>query len=381
MHKKNRGPDRSRRHGRPLLPCALTLALLAGACAGGGPVEPPPPAATPQEILDFHQAFREYARALSLFGSPYAEDWKEADAVMAQHFPVCIWKDDYDLVRRAKEGPDKEKARKELGVRGMTLESLLLFTGAYHAMKWRTAFERTWNLGPWSQEQIVLGLLKLLINRDYQDRWPHYRSFLTEGGQTTLEIAIPLARGLALRMPKGPLANVSDMEQITALLIGFGKVTHPAVEKLLQHENRHVRRGAVGGIGIAYDVEYVDRLAKILLEDPEWEVRWAAADALGKMKAVRNKVAPILVNALEAEFNRKDSDPTVAKHIVSAMGECRSPETVPILMRAISIQHLEQRAMYSLWQITGVRHKKKLEWLGWYKNDYAEWLRKARRSR
>lgn len=96
-----------------------------------------------------------------------------------------------------------------------------------------------------------------------------------------------------------------------------------------------------------------------LLEDPDPELRWRAAWALGRIELSR----PGLYQAAD------DPDPRVAERALWALGQIRKPSEVVIsvLLNALRRPALVERAMESLRARTGVQRTTREAWLEWAK--------------
>jgi len=142
-----------------------------------------------------------------------------------------------------------------------------------------------------------------------------------------------------------------------------------------------VRKAAARAIGEVRADILLPELASLLKErttPDSWMVRAAAAEAFEKFDGARNRVAPLLEEALRAETSS-----TVVVRILRAMGACHHPDLIPTLMKAIDSTNYDwsQEAMLSLYHITG---EKGLvtppQWHEWYKTSYPAWRKHQERK-
>ena len=98
----------------------------------------------------------------------------------------------------------------------------------------------------------------------------------------------------------------------------------------------------------SFDPSYITELGEMLRSDPEWQVRAAAATALGQMRPAHDKAGPILIEVL-----KKEKDRLLKKLVVDALGACQYPEAVPILINALDVpdRDLPERVMVALYRI------------------------------
>ena len=94
-----------------------------------------------------------------------------------------------------------------------------------------------------------------------------------------------------------------------------------------------------------------------LLDDPDPELRWRAAWALGRIALGR----PGLQRAAQ------DEDLRVADRAIWALGQVRSPDpgVVPLLLASLDRDPLSARVMDSLRALTGERHETPQAWRAW----------------
>src|SRR5204863_1236367 len=157
------------------------------------------------------------------------------------------------LIKQFKAG--SETARKELARRGVMLRSMLIFgSGPYDRAKWEEARRTLMDSGEAGQVLLVTKLLRMLLNGQNQELWPHIRFTLVECGPVAAETTAGLARQLADVAPSNtPVFHMDDLVQVLLALIGFGDSGRPALEELAKHPKPNVRRAAARAIGEARD--------------------------------------------------------------------------------------------------------------------------------
>jgi hypothetical protein len=345
--------------------------ILLGACAAPPP-EPPTAKLEPGVDLQFlrtsSKTYDEYVGALMRCTSAVPADWAQAVHTFETLHPFRVFQDDLDLIMRFRLG--EEKARLELGRRGVLLTSQGVFFRPYDGAKWEEARRTLMASKPGGPDILVWTLLQLLLAGPYRDVRVHVRYTLVQAGEPALETAQALVRKIAESTPDTAVSRVEDLVHLTVLLIEFGDRGRACVEELAQHRTANVRRGVAGGIGEAVDVASAKVMARLFSEDPEWTVRATAAEAAGRMGPARGVLGPALVACLGRE-----KDATVLRRILQAIGEMHYEEGVPALMSTIESPNrtTAEAGMYALYRITGEKLTRREEWQAWYLQKYTLW--------
>ena len=375
MHHKGGDPNRPRRYGRAIFPLALIAAVVLGGCMPPPKTEAPPH--LPREIfVQVSKKLRRYTDALLLTSSPLEVDREKARREIRMLAPFYVFPDEPKLVREvAGTGPEAEAARRELGIRGRAYDAVLLFTGPYDGPAWDAKFRDVLDFPEYARAYVIQSLLQMLISPQFQRKWEHYRGYLIASGKLGRVFSEELSVKLAEQMSESPVANVTKLREVGMVLVGFGEEGRPGLEKLLSHRAPNVRRAAISAVGVSFDISYVDSLASLLDSDPSWQVRVAAATALGDMHGAQDRVGPVLLSAL-----RTTRDSMVRRVIVKALGECRYPEAAPALIHASdsSDPDMADTAMQALRRITGLRFRSLTGWESWLQETYPAWLKKIR---
>lgn len=368
--------SRSRNLAGRIAYTVLFGALTATSCSSEGSrvgegVETPP-----VEIFqEQSRKTRLYAEALLRFGSHRALDWEEALHQVRELQPFHIYLDEEGLVERVLAGPDAEGARRDLSQRGRTYLAILVFTEPYDPVAWDVAHAQAMESGEFGQIQLSISLFQMLFNVQLRDVWPHFRSYLVATGTHARETAEELAIELAGRMTDVPLQDIDYLREVALVLIAFGDEAKAPVDQLLSHPTTSVRRAIAIAIGESVEGGRIGDLERLLSSDPAWEVRAAAADALGHMGTLRAQTGPILLRALERE-----NETYLRQRLAEALGKCRYAGAVPALIKlledAATSSDLSNRVMEALWRITSQRLISRAEWQRWYETKYPEWLQK-----
>src|SRR5258708_21812623 len=164
-----------------------------------------------ESIRQQSKNLQQYVDAMLLCGSTQASDWEIAKRQFELLQPLYVFKEDPELVREFRGG--SESARKELARRGVLLRSMLIFgNGAYDRSKWEEARRTLMDAGEPGQFLLVTTLLKLLLNGQNQELWPHIRYTLCESGKVGLETSAGLAKQLADNSPPNtPIFHMADL--------------------------------------------------------------------------------------------------------------------------------------------------------------------------
>lgn len=354
----------------------LLLAWLA-ACTGSpasGPAKGANiPAAIDAEMMrQYTRNLQQYIDALLLCGSTLASDWEQAKRQFDLLHPFLVFKEDPDLIRQFKGG--SESARRELARRGVILRSVLVFgSGPYDRAKWEEARKTLMDAGEAGQVLLATTLLKLLLNGQLQEIWPHVRFTLAESGPLALETSAGLAKQLSDEMPAdAAIFRMDDLIQVLMVIISFGDAGRVHLDEVSKNSKPNVRRSVARAIGESRDGSAVQVLIR-LIQDPDWMVRMGAAQAMGQMTSARSVAGPILVERLG-----KERDGLVFRTVLRAIGDLLYAEGVPDLMKVLELPSHDtvEVAMQALYIITGERFLRKELWMEWYRTRYPDWKKK-----
>lgn len=350
------------------------LALALSACAD--------PAAAPKPkddsaMLDadamrrYSKDLQQYADAMLLCGSTSAADWEEAKHQFEALLPFFVFQEDPELIRQFRGGSDA--ARKELARRGVILRSALVLSGAFDRAKWEEARKTLMASGEAGQVLLSTTLLKLLLNGQNQEIWPHIRFMLVESGSIAMDTTIGLARELANQTPpETAVFRIDDLVQVTMVVIGFGDPGRPALEDLARNSKPNVRRSVARAIGESRDGASAPILSR-LLDDSSWAVRSAAALAMGQLASARKVAGPALVERLG-----KERDAKVLRDVLRAIGDLLYIDAIPDLIKVLEVPSREtaEASMQALYILTGEKLLRRDQWNDWYRLQYPEWKRK-----
>lgn len=112
--------------------------------------------------------------------------------------------------------------------------------------------------------------------------------------------------------------------------LGSRETLEPVLARL-NHQSPHVRVAAIEALRQIGATEAVEPIQALLARDPSWDVRRAAAEALGRFEAP--EALDALAGALE------DSDPDVRECAASALGNLRDRQAIFPLVRALKDRH------------------------------------------
>jgi hypothetical protein len=360
-------------------PCILLLALAA--CPSSvDPMGREPGTEAPEADLEMMRQYsrnlQQYVDAMLLCGSTQARDWEDAKRQFEVLQPLYVFKEDPQLIKEFRAGG--EAARKELARRGVLLQSMLVFgKGTYDRAKWEEARKALMDAGEPGQVLLSTTLLKLLLNGQYQELWPHLRYTLVESGPVALETAIGLARQLAQNAPANTaIFHMDDMVQILMVVIGFGDAGRPAMDEMAQSPKPNVRRAAARAIGEARDGSAAPALIR-LIHDPEYSVRATAGEAAGALASAKLTLGPALTDRIG-----KERDSKVLEKVLRSIGDLYYADGIPDLMKVLDVpsREIAEAAMQSLYIITGLKYTKREQWMEWYRIGYPEWKKKKAAS-
>jgi hypothetical protein len=357
------------------LALAAAVALGASACESAPPKKPASPfgQSDPGEmdlaiLRGSSKDYDSYVSALLLCNSPQPRDWLEATRTFDRLPSFRVFAEDPQLIREFRAG--SETARRELGRRGVILTAQVVFFKPYDAVKWDEARRTLLEAGEGGPEILVRTLFSILLNGQYSHLWMHVRYNLVQAGAPALETAVGLSSQMADKAPATPIFALDDLTQLIVLLIEFADTGRPQVDKLAKHPNHNVRRSVARAIGDAVDAAGASTLVSLLTSDPDWQVRAASAQALGRLAARRSVAGPVLVDRMV-----KEQDRAVARAILDAIGQLHYAEAVPDLVRAMDTPSLERQewVMSALYHITGEKFITRKDWLEWYRETYPRW--------
>ncbi|MBV8881508.1 MAG: HEAT repeat domain-containing protein, partial [Planctomycetaceae bacterium] len=318
------------------------------------------------------KSLQQYVDAMLLCGSTQARDWEEAKRQFEVLQPLFVFREDPELIKEFRAG--SESARKELARRGVLLRSMLIFgNGAYDRGKWEEARRTLMDAGEPGQFLLVTTLLKLLLNGQNQELWPHLRFALCESGKVALETSAGLARQLADNTPANtPVFHMDDLVQVLMVVIGFGDAGRPALEDLARSAKPNVRRATAKAIGEARDGSAAPTLIA-LINDPEYTVRATAAEAAGALASARPTLGPALVERIG-----KERDGKVLEKVLRSIGDLYYGDAVPDLIKVLEVpsREIAEVAMQALYIITGEKLLRKEQWAEWYRTRYADWKKR-----
>jgi hypothetical protein len=356
-----------------LLLGSAAAAILAG-CAGTPSEEtglpPQGPQVTSEMLKPLTDAYREYVADLVTLNSLVLEERTKALSRL-EAGPYSYFQDDRELINRAAKGD--ATARKELGRRGIILDSLFAFWGEVDLVKWNDARKRIVALGQDARVVLVNTLLRMLLNGQMRVKWTQIRFQLIEVGDDTFETAVALFKAKAEQTPPNTIMfKRDDLVQIALVIMGFGERGRPVIEEQAKSPNFNVRRAIATALGEGRAAEHFTLLETLLRKDPEWMVRSDAADSMGSMR-VRAKAGAALLAALKAEKDRN-----VMRHIVESIGLLVYDEAVPTLISSLEVADYDfvERAMGALYKITGEKLTTSDQWRKWYVRDYEKWKQK-----
>jgi len=315
---------------------------------------------------------QEYVDALLLCGSTEAADWETAKRKFEKLQPLYVFNEDPDLIRQFRAG--SESARKELSRRGVLLRSMLVFGGGpYDRAKWDEARRTLMDAGEPGQFLLVTTLLKMLLNGQNQDLWPHIRFTLGESGKIALDTASVLARELAQNAPANtPIFHMDDLVQVLMVVIGFGDAGRPALEEMAKDPKPNVRRAVAKAIGESRDGTAAPTLIA-LVADGEYSVRATSAEAAGALASSRTTLGPALVARLA-----KERDSKVMEKVLRSIGDLYYDPAIPELIKVLDVpsREMAEVAMQALYIITGEKYLRRDQWMEWYRTKYAEWKKR-----
>jgi hypothetical protein len=354
---------------------SLALLLGIGACAGGPSpkeMERNDPSLDLEMVRQYSRNLQQYVDAMLLCGSTLPADWEEAKRQFDLLHPFLVFKEDPDLIRQFKAG--SATARQELSRRGVILRSVLVFvTGEYNRAKWDDARKTLMDAGEAGQVLLSTTLLKMLLNGQNLEIWQHIRFALIESGPIALETTVGLVKEVASNTPANTAVfKMDDLVQLIMVIVGFGDTGTPHLEELSRNSKPNVRRSVARAIGESKDGSAVNILLR-LLQDSDWMVRMATAQAMGQMTSARAAAGPALLDRLG-----KEPDVLVLRTTLRALGDLIYPEAIPALIKVLEVPSREtvDVAMQALYIITGEKYLRRELWVDWYRTRYPDWKKK-----
>jgi hypothetical protein len=355
----------------------LILLLSLGACSG--PASSPESSRendlagfSPERVRQYSHTIQQYTDAMLLCGSTNPGDWEEAKRQFDQIGPFLVFKEDPELIRQFKAG--QVAARQELARRGVILRSVLIFsTGEFDRAKWAEARKILMDSGEAGQVLLCTTLLKQLMNGQNIQIWDHIRFALIESGPVALETTVGLTKELANATPANAvLFRMDDLVQLIMVIIGFGDGGSAPLEELSRNPKPTIRRSVARAIGESKDGSAVNVVLR-LVQDGDWTVRMAAAQALGQLSSARATAGPALLERLGTE-----RDPLVYRAALRALGDLMYVDAVPELIKVLETPSHEtsQVAMQALYIITGERFLRRELWIDWYRTRYPDWKKR-----
>lgn len=345
---------------------ALPLVLALAACAP----QPPPErtnAVDPAILQIWKNEFHGFAAALLLLNSPNPADRTRGLDRAAAMAPYQYWSDDQQLIARARAGD--AAAAQELARRGEVLDAVQAIRKPYDRLRWESARRRIVSKGDDMAaylSQILVSSLLLNMNQEI------YREIRFELGAIGEEARRTVAGVLAEKIDRAvdmPIGRWEEITQLAAALLAFGEAGRQDFQAVAGSRKRYVRVCAARAVREARAIERADVLAK-LLEDPEWEVRAAAAEALGDLRAREQSWRPLM----EALSKERDARIVLPK-IIIALGRSSCAEAVPKLINALDVpsEAVGNAAAEALYDITAERINTTAGWKEWYRTKYAAW--------
>jgi len=356
---------------------ALVGAALLAAC-GGPPRQPVPPSALPEGdrgLIDvallqvYSKTYQEYVDALLLCGGATTRDWEDARRQLDLLHPFHVFDDDPAILQAFRQG--SEAARKELTKRGVILQTLQTFGRPFDREKWEEARSILSGAGPAAQHLMVRTLFSALLNGQFRKDWESVRYHLVEVGPLSLETAIGLAELLVQEAPAGTaIFRFDDLVQTLLVAMGFGDAARDFLERVSRSPKMTVRRAVASALGEGKFDPGAAILIRYVSEDPDWQVRASAAAAMGRLSASRSVVGPALVDRFG-----KERDGLVLQTVLRAVGDVGYLEAVPDLMKVLEVPSLavSDRAMQSLYILTGERFLRREQWQEWHRTKYPAW--------
>lgn len=373
---------------------ALCL-VLGGGCAGAGDERgdaPRRPLLSDQDqdtLKAGKDFFPVYVKALERFGSPRPSDWDEGEKLLDQAGTLYAHPLEREARRRLHADSPEERAaaRAELARRGrvyrcwMELQpskkdyasgdekELAAARSAYYARLIETR-----------QKMLALGddAVDLLI--DTYVTWlarasPNEQMILRDELEACGSRVVPVLTALLALPPRKEGENeVWDMPlRVQAMLVLTRFVGDPnalaAIGRLSTQAPAVIRKLAATSLRETHKGSRRDDVGTLLIamlrDDPSWEVRGAAAQALGDLGNA--KACEPLLEALRRPSSGAEEDRTsVAKFVVWALGRLRCREAVAPLVDLIDrMPQIQRHTLQALHGITGQYYATSREWRRW----------------
>ncbi len=355
------------------------ILVLALAAAGCGPQRPPndPDGRRPLDpgvAALWKKEFQEFAAALKLIASQdpveRTRGIDRASAMAPYEYFNWLSPTDQQLLTKARAGD--EAAVAELTRRGDVLETVQTFHKPYDKRMWEAARQRICSKGADMAAYVAQVLLLSLLQSKNQQIYPEIRTLLVAVGEPARVLVIGVLIEKADRAEDVPVGRWGEITQLTAALVAFGDRGAEGVRAVAESPKRYVRVCAARAIAEARALEFLETLSRMLLGDRDWEVRAAAAEALGSLRAKERSWRPLL-QALERE-----RDKLVQPKVLVALGRSNCVEAVPRLVSALDVpkEEVVLAAAEALYDLTGERLTTRAEWVKWYREKYPEWKAK-----
>jgi hypothetical protein len=361
---------------------AIAAAVIAAGC---GPQAPPPPPKRPPLdpglLKAWKREFFDFAVALRMIGSGNAVDVQRgldrAAGMAPYEYFHWMTPGDQELVERARTGD--AAAVRELARRGEVLDAVQSYSKPEDRSRWKETDHLSWDAarkrivaaGPDMAEYLSGVLASFLLQSSNAPVYREIRWQLVQLGQPALRILIAFMVTMADTAADTPIGRWDELVQVIAALAGFGDAGAEGVQAACESPKRYVRAAAARAIGESMAVNLSRTLAKMLHEDRDWEVRTAAAEALGNLRGGEKSCKPLL-DALA-----KERDFLVVQKILLALGRAGCVDAVPKLINALEDPRIEssirESAAEALYDLTGLRLTKISDWQKWYRDDYPAW--------
>ncbi|MBI2931031.1 MAG: HEAT repeat domain-containing protein [Planctomycetes bacterium] len=321
----------------------------------------------PQTVSVWKKEFADFAAALLSVGSRNPQDQRRGLEQAAAMAPYQYFEDDQALIRAARAGD--EPARKELARRGEVLDAVQTYMRPFDRTRWEGARRRILAQGQDMGAYLSMILVGSLLMGQNRSIYREIRYELAEIGEEALMTVAGVLAEKIDRASDTPIGHWEDITQLAAALVAFGDRGLADLNRVMSSPKRYVRICGARAVAEARAIERADLVAKLLREDPEWEVRAVAAEVLGDLRGGGRSWMPLL-EALDRE-----RDSMVLQKIILALGRAGCKEAVPRLVAALDVPRMEivERAAEALADITGQHFTTREAWHRWYRERYPAW--------
>jgi len=366
---------------------AIAAAVMVAGCGPRAPAPPPKrPPLDPGLLKAWKREFFDFAVALRMIGSGNAVDVQRgldrAAGMAPYEYFHWMTPGDQELVERARKGD--AAAVRELARRGDVLDAVQSYAKPEDRSRWTPADRARWDVarqrivvaGPDMADYLAGVLASFLLQSSNAPVYREIRSQLVQLGKPGLQIVIAFMVTLADAAADTPIGRWDELVQVIAALAAFGDAGAEGVKAACESPKRYVRAAAARAIAEAPAAALSALVVKLLKDDREWEVRTAAAEALGNLRVGEKSCAPLL------EVLGRERDALVVQKILLALGRAGCVDAVPKLINALEDPRMEssirESAAEALYDLTGLRMTKVAEWQKWYRNDYPAWRAKKK---